>query len=46
MVNLRYAKAFEKIDEQCYLIIDHHDGIRVPISRKKINSLKQVLGLN
>jgi hypothetical protein len=46
MVNLRYAKAFEKIDEQCYLIIDHRDGIRVPISRKKINSLKQVLGLN
>jgi hypothetical protein len=46
MVNLRYAKAFEKIDEQCYLIIDHHDGIRVPISRNKVNSLKQVLGLN
>lgn len=46
MVNLRYAKAFEKIDEQCYLIIDHHDGMKVPISRNKVNDLKQVLGLN
>ncbi len=46
LVNLRYAKAFEKIDDQCYLIIDHHDGIKVPISRNKVNSLKQVLGLD
>ncbi len=46
MVNLRYAKAFEKIDDQCYLIIDHHDGIKVPISRNKVNKLKQVLGLS
>jgi PAS domain S-box-containing protein len=46
MVNLRYAKAFEKIDEQCYLIIDHDDGMKVPISRNNVNSLKQVLGLN
>ena len=45
MVNLRYAKAFEKIDDQCYLIVDHRDGIKVPISRNKVNSLKQVLGL-
>ena len=45
LVNLRYAKAFEKIDDQCYLIVDHHDGIKVPISRNKINVLKQVLGL-
>lgn len=45
MVNLRYAKAFEKIDDQCYLTIDHRDGIKVPISRNKVNSLKQVLGL-
>lgn len=46
VVNLRYAKAFEKDDEQCFLIMDHKDGIKVPISRNKVNTLKQVLGLN
>lgn len=45
LVNLRYAKAFEKVDDQCYLIVDHHEGMKVPISRNKVNVLKQVLGL-
>lgn len=45
LVNLRYAKAFEKLDDQCYLILDHHDQLKVPISRNKIHVLKQMLGL-
>jgi len=45
LVNMRYAKAFEKVEEQCYLIMDHQDGIKVPISRNKANSLKHLLGL-
>lgn len=46
IVNLRFAKSFEKRDDQCYLVIDYEDGIRVPISRKKVAGLKQILGLN
>lgn len=46
IVNLRFAKAFEKIDEQCYLVIDYDDGIRVPISRNKVTNLKEILGLD
>jgi len=46
LINLRYAKAFEKIDDQCYLIMDHHDELKVPISRNKVSELKQVLGLD
>lgn len=45
LVNMRFAKAFEKVDEQCYLVMDHQDGLKVPISRNKVNSLKQLLGL-
>ena len=46
VVNLRFAKSFEKIDEQCFLVIDCEDGIRVPISRNKVAGLKEILGLN
>ena len=45
IVNMQYAKAFEKEDEQCYLIVDHREGLRVPISRSNVNRLKQLLGL-
>ncbi len=45
LVNMRFAKAFEKIEEHCYLVMDHKDGVKVPISRNKVNSLKQLLGL-
>ena len=45
LINMRYAKAFEKVGEQCYLIMEYLDGMKIPISRSKINSLKQLLGL-
>jgi hypothetical protein len=45
IVSLRYAKSFEKSDDQCFVVMDHGEGIKVPISRNKVNSLKEVLGL-
>ncbi|MFW2373587.1 MAG: LytTR family transcriptional regulator DNA-binding domain-containing protein [Gammaproteobacteria bacterium] len=46
IVNLQYAKAFEKIDEHCYLILDFQDGMRIPISRSKVSIIKEYLGLS
>jgi PAS domain S-box-containing protein len=45
VVNMRFAKAFEKIDDQCHLVIDHGPGLRVPVSRANVPRLKQMLGL-
>ncbi len=45
IVNLRFAKSFEKSDEQCFIVMDIADGMKVPVSRNKVNSLKQMLGL-
>jgi hypothetical protein len=45
LVNMRFAKAFEKSDDQCYLVLDHHAGLRVPISRPNVARLKALLGL-
>ena len=46
IVNLQYAKAFEKIDEHCYLILDFKDDMRIPISRSKVATIKEYLGLS
>ncbi len=46
LVNVRYAKAFEKSNDQCLLILDHADGLRVPISRPNVARLKSLLGLD
>jgi DNA-binding LytR/AlgR family response regulator len=45
LVNLRFAKSFEKVDDQCFIVMDHKEGIKVPISRNKVNELKEMLGL-
>jgi hypothetical protein len=45
LVNMRFAKAFEKIDDQCHLIVDHAGGLRIPVSRANVPRLKQMLGL-
>lgn len=44
IANLRFAKSFEKIDEQCFIVMDR-DGVKIPISRNKVAKLKQMLGL-
>ena len=46
IVNMRFAKAFEKADEQCFLVLDYDDDLRVPISRNNVAKLKSLLGLN
>jgi len=46
IVNLQYARAFEKVDEHCYLVLDSSDGMRVPISRSKVSTIKEYLGLS
>ena len=45
LVNMRFAKAFEKVDEQCYLVVDDQEELRVPVSRSNVSKLKQMLGL-
>jgi DNA-binding LytR/AlgR family response regulator len=45
LVNLRFAKSFEKVDDQCFVVMDHKKGVKVPISRNKVNELKEMLGL-
>jgi len=45
IVNMQYAMSFEKIDNQCYLVLDHNDGLRVPVSRSNVSKLKVLLGL-
>jgi len=46
IVNLQYARAFEKVDEQCYLVLDSNDDMRVPISRSNVSTIKEYLGLS
>mgnify|MGYP001815704596 CR=1 FL=1 len=46
MVNMRFAKSFEKVDDQCWIVVQHGaDGLRVPISRSNVPKLKAMLGL-
>ncbi len=45
MVNLRYAGAFEKVDDQCVLVMDGAGEPRIPISRPNISRVKTLLGL-
>ncbi|MCB1754007.1 MAG: LytTR family transcriptional regulator [Gammaproteobacteria bacterium] len=45
LINLVFAKGFKKVDDQCYLIMDHKGGVKVPISRSKAAHIKQLLGI-
>ncbi len=47
IVNLRFAKSFEKLDDQCFIVMEHQpDDVKVPVSRNQVNNLKKILGLN
>ncbi len=46
IVNLRYAKIFEKVDENFFLTVEHCEDIKIPISKVKVNTIKQALGLS
>lgn len=45
IVNIHFARAFEKIDEQCFIVLDRRDGLKIPVSRNKVNIIKEILGL-
>lgn len=45
MINVRFATAFEKIDDQCVVAMDCEDGVRVPISRGNVSRLKEMFGI-
>ena len=46
IVNMRCAKAFEKAEEQYHLLLDHRDGLRIPVSKSHVALLKDLLGLH
>ena len=45
MINISFAKSFEKIEGQCTIIMDTTDEIAIPVSRSKMKMLKKLLGL-
>lgn len=45
MVNVRYAKAFERHNEQAVLVIGDDDERRIPVSRGKMRLLRDPLGI-
>lgn len=44
MANIHFAKTFEKVDEQCSIVM--MNGVMIPISRSKVKMLKIMLGLD
>lgn len=45
IVNIFFAKSFQKVDDQCMIVMDTPDETAVPVSRGKVNTLKAMLGL-
>lgn len=45
MVNIRFAAAFEKVDEQATLVMRTQDG-PASVSRSNVQKLKLMFGLN
>jgi len=46
MINLGYAKSFEKSDEQYLIIMAVSGDVFIPVSRGKVKMLKTILGLD
>ena len=44
MINIHFAKSFEKEDDQCNIIM--MTDVVIPISRSKVKMLKKILGLD
>jgi hypothetical protein len=46
MINLHYASAFEKVDDQCCIVmLGGSDEGRIPVSRSNVHKLKLMFGL-
>lgn len=46
MISMRYAKSFEKSDEQYFIVMDVDYEVVIPVSRSKVKTLKTMLGLD
>lgn len=46
MINIGYAVAFEKVDEQCFIVMRGGNETRVPVSRSNVQKLKLMFGLS
>lgn len=45
MINISFAKSFEKVDDQCTIIVETPDEVAIPVSRSNVKKLKILLGL-
>ncbi|MEW5891059.1 MAG: PAS domain-containing transcriptional regulator [Pseudomonadota bacterium] len=45
LINIRHADTLEKIDDQYIMVMRGDNAARVPISRSKVQELKEILGL-
>lgn len=45
MINMDHASAFEKIDEQCVLVMSAGGEVRIPISRSNVAKVKDLFGM-
>ena len=46
MINMNYAKLFEKSGDHCTIVMDVPGEVIIPISRSKVKMLKTMLGLD
>lgn len=46
MINVRFAAAFEKVDDQCVILLHARDDVRIPVSRSNVQRLKLMFGLS
>ncbi len=46
MVNIRYARAFERVDENFTPVMNDDGKVRVPVSRSNVQKVKDILGLS
>lgn len=45
VINIHYAQSFEKVVDQCSIIMDTNDKLAIPVSRSKVKVIKDLLGL-
>ena len=45
MINVRFASAFEKVDDHCTIVVHAKDDVPIPVSRSNVQRLKLMFGL-
>jgi len=45
LLNINFAKAFKKVDEQYLIVLNDNDETEIPISRGNAQEVKEILGL-